>query len=113
MKQSSIRHFKAKGKVQNIMFRQSLVRGLEKRGLEGGASNCSRDRNTAYFCLKGDHDKIEKLIDFLKSGIKLNNWDCHIKEITELSIDKSLKNYEVTTENVNNFNWNPNIIMYL
>jgi len=112
-KKEIIKHFKARGKVQGIMFRQTFIRGAEKRGLTGGASNCREDRKTAFFCLAGDKDEIEKFIALLKSGIELNNWGCKTEEIEELDIEKSLRDYEVTTENVDKFNWNPNITLYL
>jgi len=112
-KKEIIKHFKARGKVQGIMFRQTFIRGAQKRCLAAGASNCREDRGTAFFCLRGVKGEIEKFITLLKSGIELNNWGCKIEEIEELYIEKSLNDYEVTTENVDKFNWNPNITLYL
>ncbi len=112
-KKEIIKHFKARGKVQGIMFRQTLIRGAQKRGILAGASNCRKNRNTGFFCLAGDEDEIEEFITLLKSGIELNNWGCKTEEIEELNTEKSLRDYEVTTENVDKFNWNPNITLYL
>ena len=108
-----IKHFKATGKVQGIMFRQTLIRGAQKRGLEAGASNCPENKNQAFFCLKGEKNKIVELLEILSSSIELNSWRCRIDTIEELSLNKELCSYEVTTENVINFNWNPNITFYL
>lgn len=108
-----IKHFKATGKVQDIMFRQTLMRGVLKRGLEAGASNCHKDRNTAYFCLKGREDKIRVFIEEIGSGKILNSWGCKIDKIEEISQEKDFHSYQVTTDNVDNFNWNPDITLYL
>ena len=61
----------------------------------------------------GDIEKINGLADRLSSGERLNSWGARVEKLEELSVQKSIKDYEVNSENVNNFNWNPNITLYL
>jgi acylphosphatase len=105
-----IRTFLAKGKVQGVMFRQTLIRGAQKRKLKCGASNLP-DGNIVKFTLEGDNNLIQEIIDFMKSGKPINNWDAKIDEIIEEGNPDS--KYQVTTENVDTMNWNPNVEMYL
>lgn len=55
-----MKHFSVWGKVQQVMFRQTLIRGCIKRNLECGASNL--ENNEVLFTIKGDSDKIEEIV---------------------------------------------------
>jgi acylphosphatase len=105
-----IRTFLAKGKVQGVMFRQTLIRGALKRKLKCGASNLP-DGNIVKFTLEGDNNLIQEIIDFMKSGKPINNWNAKIDEIIEEGNPES--NYQVTSENVDTIHWSPNVEMYL
>ena len=105
-----IRTFLVKGKVQGVMFRQTLIRGAKKRNLKAGASNLS-NRNEARFTLEGDDKLIQEMIDYLKSGRPINNWNARIDEVIEEQVPEA--SYQVTTENVDTMSWNPNVEMYL
>jgi acylphosphatase len=105
-----IRTFLVKGKVQGVMFRQTLIRGAQKRKLKCGASNLS-DGNSVKFTLEGNNDLIQEIIDFIKSGRPINNWNARIDELIEEGKPEAI--YQVTTENVDTMNWNPNVEMYL
>ncbi len=105
-----IRTFLAKGKVQGVMFRQTIIRGAQKRNLKAGASNLASG-NEVKFTLEGDNNLIQEMVDFIRSGKPINNWNAKIDELKEEgSPDKT---YQVTTENVDSINWNPNVEMYL
>jgi len=105
-----IRTFLVKGKVQGVMFRQTLIRGAQKRKLKAGASNLASG-NEVRFTLEGDNNMIQEMVDFLKSGRPINNWNARIEEIIEEQHPEAV--YQVTTENVNTMSWNPNVEMYL
>ena len=60
--------YRANGRVQNVMFRQTLIRGAQKRGLEAGASNDASDRRVVTFTLCGDPSKVAEIVNFLSAG---------------------------------------------
>jgi acylphosphatase len=107
------RHFQAKGKVQNVMFRQTLMRAAQRRGLEAGATNHTHERNQVLFSLRGADDKINEIIDFMRSGKPLNSWGARVDEVKEIQTNKRLEDHEVTTHNVDAFQWREGVEMYL
>lgn len=58
------RYFKANGRVQRVMFRQTLIRAAQHRGLVAGASNTRDNTNEVTFTLSGDNAKIEEILKF-------------------------------------------------
>ena len=58
------RYFKANGRVQRVMFRQTLIRAAQRRGLMAGASNTRGNTNEVTFTLSGDNAKIEEILQF-------------------------------------------------
>jgi len=107
-----IRVFKGTGKVQGVMFRQTLIRAAQKRGLSGGAANLVNSKSVQFY-LSGEEELINEIISFLKSGKELNDWGACIEDLVELEEKVVAENYEVTTENVDDFEWSPNVTMYL
>lgn len=105
------RYFVVKGNVQGVMFRQTLIRGAQKRKLEAGATNLSTGE--VSFVLEGDESQIEDIISYLKSGKKINSWDARIDEVNEIEEGIPFDNHTVTTQNVDTFNWSEDIEMYL
>lgn len=106
------KYFIVYGKVQGVMFRQTLIRAAQKRNLEAGATN-SDDGKNVEFCLSGDEKMIQEIIDFLKSGQDINSWSPKINEVQELPSGKSISEHEVSTDNVDNFKWSTDIEMFL
>ena len=102
-----------KGKVQNIMFRQTLIRGLLKRGLEGGATNSKDDKNEVNFSVMGEKTIINELVDKLASGVELNSWGAKVETVHILNDYIEIEAHEVTTYNVDSFNWSPDVSFYL
>ena len=43
----------------------------------------------------------------------MNNWGSRVDALEEEQTSRLLDDYQVNTTNVNDFNWNPNIVMYL
>jgi len=107
------RYFRARGKVQNVMFRQTLMRAAQKRSLEAGATNLQSDRNAVSFTLKGDATKIQEIIAFMQSGKELNNWGARVDDLKEEKSGQTPAQHEVNTANVDKFNWAGGVEMYL
>lgn len=104
--------FTAAGKVQGVMFRQTLIRGLLKKNLSGGAANMP-ERDKVKFFISGEDKIIIEFIKVLKSAKELNNWGARVETLEEIEGEVLPEEYEVTTENVNDFDWSPNVSMYL
>ena len=109
----AVRIFRARGNVQGVMFRQTVVRGAEKRGLRSGASNSRADRHDVTFTLEGDDARIDEVITFMESGEELNDWGATVAIVVELDEGPLVEDHQVHSGNVNQFNWNPNVVMYL
>eukprot|EP01102_Stenamoeba_stenopodia_P005418 TRINITY_DN16049_c0_g1_i1.p1 TRINITY_DN16049_c0_g1~~TRINITY_DN16049_c0_g1_i1.p1 ORF type:complete len:119 (-),score=26.86 TRINITY_DN16049_c0_g1_i1:33-389(-) len=116
------RFFTVRGNVQNVMFRQTFIRAVVKRGLKAGASNDRADRNKVSFTFAIDADggkqeeqnaRIEEIVEFMRAGKKLNDWGAKVDSIEELSHGLNWNEHQVTTANVDSFQWNPNVVMYL
>ncbi len=108
-------YFDVYGKVQKVMFRQTLMRGALARGLFAAASNDPANRDHVFCYLKGDEGACSNLLESLKSGMKLNSWGAQVTELklappTDL---RDFADYEVTTKNVDDINWSSGVEFYL
>ena len=101
------------GKVQNVMFRQTIMRGAIKRGLVAGATNIRSDKTRVDISLRGDKEKIAEVIEKLKSGKRLNSWGAHCTSVEVVSTGKDPLSHEVNTENVDNIKWKSGVEFYL
>ncbi|KAH3762862.1 Acylphosphatase family protein [Pelomyxa schiedti] len=110
---TTTRYFTVCGKVQAVMFRQTLLRGAGKRGLKAGASNSAQNKNEVTFTLSGQNSAIQEIVDFMKSGKALNDWGAQVAELVETSTGKPIESHQVTSSNVDQFHWNPDVTMYL
>ena len=106
-------YYKVIGNVQGVMFRQTLIRGALKRGLQAGATNLAD--GSVSFVLKGEKEQIDEIINFLESGKVINSWKAKVEKLSELSEKDAIafENHQVTTDNVDNFNWSEGVEMYL
>eukprot|EP00730_Choanoeca_flexa_P017035 TRINITY_DN8152_c0_g1_i1.p2 TRINITY_DN8152_c0_g1~~TRINITY_DN8152_c0_g1_i1.p2 ORF type:complete len:113 (+),score=13.36 TRINITY_DN8152_c0_g1_i1:55-393(+) len=107
------RSFAARGKVQRVMFRQTLIRAAQSRKLKAGASNIKTDKSLVHFTLVGEQSKIEEITTFMQSGRPLNSWGATVTSLESIPDPSVFSNHQVTTDNVDKFNWNPNVTMYL
>lgn len=106
------RFYLARGNVQGVMFRQTLIRGAQKRNLRAGASNLPSGTEVAI-TLDGDNDAIHDLVESARSLDPLNSWGARIDELIEQDAGRSIGDHQVTTENVDRFSWNPDVEMFL
>ncbi len=105
--------FLVKGKVQGIMFRQTVIRGAEKRGLKAGATNDPTDRKVVRITLQGDESQIQEMVNFMTAGNKLNSWGACVESLEELVPAIDLNAHEVNSNNVDGFNWTKGVEFYL
>eukprot|EP01006_Ploeotia_vitrea_P056183 TRINITY_DN68073_c7_g3_i1.p2 TRINITY_DN68073_c7_g3~~TRINITY_DN68073_c7_g3_i1.p2 ORF type:complete len:113 (-),score=17.21 TRINITY_DN68073_c7_g3_i1:647-985(-) len=110
---STPRYFVAKGKVQNVMFRQTLMRAALKRGLVAGATNSKTDKRRVDFTLIGDTAPIAEIIDFMSAGKALNSWGARAESVVENDTGMAVDEHTVSTFNVDNFKWKQNVEFYI
>jgi acylphosphatase len=106
------RFFLARGRVQGVMFRQTLIRGGQNRRLQAGASNLPNGREVA-FTLEGEAEAIAALVEALRTRQPLNSWGARVDCLLEQDSGDPVEAHQVHTGNVDGFSWNPNIAMYL
>lgn len=102
-----------RGKVQNVMFRQTLMRAALKRGVVAGATNNKKDKNRVDIALEGPASKVKEITDGLRSGMKLNSWNAHVTEFFDEETGKPALEHEVNTSNVDNIKWKKGVEFYL
>jgi len=112
------RCFEVRGKVQNVMFRQTLIRAVQKRGLVGGASNDRADKGLVRVTLRGSADDVDALVALVAlvaSGKQLNDWGARAESVQEVdeARGRRLDEHQVTTDNVDAHRWNPNVTMFV
>jgi len=107
-------YFLARGSVQGVMFRQTLIRGARKQNLRAGATNLDDGRSVAI-TLIGEASKIESFARNITSMKELNSWGAKVE--SWITIDqkdgKDISDHQVTTENVDTFAWDTSVKMFL
>ena len=106
------RFFLAKGRVQGVMFRQTFIRAAQKRNLRAGASNLSGGGEVSL-TLEGEEGVVRELVEALQAVDPLNSWGACVEQLMEEREGSPVEAHQVHTENVDKFNWNPNIEMFL
>ena len=106
-------YFKVSGKVQGVMFRQTFIRASQDRGLKAAASNLSDGTVSCY--IYGPADMIDDMVVKLLSGEPINSWGACVDKIIPISDPEGIpfEKHQVTTSNVDPFNWRSDIEMYL
>jgi acylphosphatase len=94
------------------MFRQTVIRGAHRRELKAGATNLPGGTEVAI-TLDGDDASIDEMVETARKLQTLNSWGASIKTLTELESGGDIEEHQVTTENVDDFSWNPNVDMFL
>ncbi|CAH0481444.1 unnamed protein product [Peronospora belbahrii] len=109
------RWLEVRGKVQNVMFRQTVIRAMQKRGLEGGATNDSHDTSLVRMTLRGSIEQMEDLVRALREDKAINDWGAKATSVEDVDAEHgmALETHQVTTANVDNRRWNPNITMFI
>ena len=107
-------YFLARGSVQGVMFRQTLIRGARKRNLRAGATNLDDGRSVAI-TLNGEHSKIELFAKDIACTKELNSWGAKVEAWIKVDQKdgKDIFDHQVTTENVDTFAWDSSVEMFL
>ena len=107
-----LKSFKVYGSVQGVMFRQTFIRGLIKRGINGGASNIKDREKTVNITIEADNKKqISEVINTLLELKVINSWKAKVERIIEIE-SINLDDHEVTTQNVNEHSWSSGVDFY-
>ena len=102
-----------RGIVQNVMFRQTIIRACKKRDIMAGATNHPTDRERVDVTLFGTEESMNELIERLRSGEKINSWGAQVTSVEEVESGEPPLSHKVNTENIDSFAWNPNCTFYL
>eukprot|EP01090_Pellita_catalonica_P017769 TRINITY_DN5465_c0_g1_i1.p1 TRINITY_DN5465_c0_g1~~TRINITY_DN5465_c0_g1_i1.p1 ORF type:complete len:116 (+),score=12.50 TRINITY_DN5465_c0_g1_i1:84-431(+) len=94
------RSFVVVGKVQGVMFRQSLIRGAQKLRIRAGATNLnSPQKDRVSVTLEGGNSEVDDLINRLQTQ-QINSWGARVKKIYPQDDTVGVAEHQVTTENV-------------
>ncbi len=107
-----IKSFKVFGKVQNVMFRQTFIRGLQARNLRGGATNNKDSEKTVSITIDASPDEIREVIHTLTELKVINSWNASVEKIDELASVIEISSHQVTTENVDEIKWSDGVEFY-
>ena len=107
-----MKSFKIFGKVQNVMFRQTFIRGLQKRQLRGGATNNSGTEKTVSITIDAPPEEIEEVVQKLLALKVINSWNATVERIEVLPSLIKIHDHEVTTENVDQIKWSEGVDFY-
>ena len=105
--------FYVTGNVQDVMFRQTFIRGAQKRKLKAGATNDAKDHRRVYCSLAGEDAAVDDMINALKQGKPINSWSAYVEALHLLDHFAEISAHQVTTDNVGQFRWSPNVEFYL
>lgn len=107
-----IKSFRVEGKVQGVMFRQTFIRGLQKRNLKGGATNINEKNKPVFITIEAEtENKINQVIEELLKIKILNSWNATVETISPIKNIQILQ-HEVTTENVDQHKWSSGVEFY-
>lgn len=104
--------YKISGKVQGVMFRQTVIRAAHKRNLEAGATNLPSG-NEVSLSIIGSEEEIADLINALSQQKPINSWNATPLSLEKVSEFVELNDHQVTTKNVDEFNWSSGVEFYI
>lgn len=107
-----IKSFRVYGQVQGVMFRQTFIRGLIKRKLNGGATNNKDAHKTVSITIETSEEiEIDYIVQELIRLKVINSWNATIEKIEDLPVIK-IEDHEVTTSNVDDHQWSSGVEFY-
>lgn len=101
------------GNVQNVMFRQTFIRGSLKRKIKGGVSNDSKDHRLVHCSLQGEASVVDEMINKLREGKPINSWNAQVNELHLYDHFIEFSDHQVNTDNVKKYNWTLGVDFYL
>ena len=103
----------AHGNVQDVMFRQTILRVAEKFGLTAGATNCYYDPDRVDISIEGKEDSVNKFFEKIKPGNELNSWGAKIDKLEFLPEGREPLDHQINTNNFNQIHWRNDIKFYV
>lgn len=110
----TIKSYQVSGKVQGVMFRQTFIRCCQRFKITAGATN-TKTKTIVTFTIKGDDKIVQDFMKHIESFKQkpINNWGAQYNDIKEITPAIPLEKHQVTTENVDDRKWNPNVKFFL
>jgi acylphosphatase len=105
--------FYVTGNVQDVMFRQTFIRGALKRKITGGVTNDSANHHLVHCSLEGEESAVDEMINKLREGKPLNSWNAQVAELHFYDHFIEFSGHQVNTDNVDKYNWLPGVDFYL
>ena len=90
--------FNVEGKVQGIFFRKTFLFALVQRGLEGGATNNSQNKNLVHCTAKGPETECKKLKEDLLNALKVNSLGAKVEKLTEVDHGIEIHEHQANTK---------------
>jgi acylphosphatase len=103
----------AKGKVQEVMFRKTLVRASHKYGVEAGGTNSKVDSDVVEITVAGESDKIDSFLEFLSSGKKLNSIGAQIFSLEPMSEGLRVGDHVTHTGQFGSMSFPTDVVFYV
>lgn len=89
--------FNVRGKIQGVFFRKSFVFILSQRGLEGGASNNTKDSHLVHCSISGPQKLCQSLKEDLLECAKINSLGANVEEVLETDHGIELREHQAST----------------
>ena len=105
--------FYVTGNVQGVMFRQTFIRGSLKRKIEGGVTNDAKKHHVVHCSLTGDESAVDEMLNKLQEGKPINSWNAQVDELHFYDYFIEFSDHQVTTDNVDKYDWSPEVDFYL
>ena len=89
--------FNVHGKVQGIFFRKSFVFALSQRGLKGGATNNTHNRQLVHCTVIGPEEACQKLKHDLVNAPKINSLGAKVEKLEDVDHGIELEEHQAST----------------
>jgi acylphosphatase len=105
--------FYVTGNVQEVMFRQTFIRGSLKRKIKGGVTNDSKNHHLVHCSLEGEESVVDEMMNKLREGKPINSWNAQVDELHLYDHFIEFSDHQVNTDNVDDYNWLLGVDFYL
>lgn len=90
----------ARGKVQEVLFKKTLVMAGHRHGVKAGVTNSEEDKNRVDITIQGEPEKVDELLKVLAPGRKLNSIGA---EFSSVELVESGKRFDEHTAHTGQF----------
>ena len=103
----------ARGKVQEVLFKKTLVIGAHRHGVNGGVTNSEEDKDRVDITLSGEPDKVDGLLALLKPGRKLNSIGAEFTSVEFVDSGKKIEDHQAHTGQFDQLKFPAEVEFYL